>query len=271
MNRPVLTYQEIRPPESLRDLVECAWSLGGSVPPGLVQTSRVLPDGCMDIVFDFGAEPSSDTARGAVVGTMTRAEVFHTEGDLDVFGVRFLPGGAPRVLGTPAHELTDGSAELSHWAGSEASFIVERLAHAGGFADRARILWRFLAERASGAVGRLHVIRAADVLMHAHQDISMASLADEIGVSRRTVERAFTEEVGISPKLSARIGRFRRAVNILLDFPDMTLGRAAHASGYFDQSHFNREFRAFAGLSPSEWKVERVGVASVQATDSVIA
>jgi len=81
--------------------------------------------------------------------------------------------------------------------------------------------------------------------------LSITSLAEEIGASRKHLAQRFREEIGVSPKTLARLLRFRHALGLLRK-NDLGVGEVARRCGYFDQAHLNRDFRAFAGASPRE-------------------
>jgi transcriptional regulator GlxA family with amidase domain len=81
--------------------------------------------------------------------------------------------------------------------------------------------------------------------------VSVEALARDAGVSVRTLERHFLTHVGLSPKRWLRILRFQRVVGEGDPGPDL-LGRALRA-GYYDQAHFLRDFREFAGTTPGRF------------------
>jgi AraC-like DNA-binding protein len=87
--------------------------------------------------------------------------------------------------------------------------------------------------------------------------VSIASLADEVGWSGRYLTDRFRAEIGLRPKEAARVARFDRARRALR--PAARLADIAAANGYADQSHFVREFNAFAGCSPSRWLADEFG------------
>jgi transcriptional regulator GlxA family with amidase domain len=83
--------------------------------------------------------------------------------------------------------------------------------------------------------------------------LRMAALETETGFGLRRIERRFERRLGISPKAHARIIRFQAAV-ASLGAPDMSgWADRAFACGYADQAHLTREFKALAGLSPSDY------------------
>lgn len=80
--------------------------------------------------------------------------------------------------------------------------------------------------------------------------MSVAGIAADVGWSRKHLTNRFREQAGLPPKVMARVLRFRRAVDLL--GRGTGLAEAAFASGYYDQAHLNREFRALSGWTPTE-------------------
>jgi AraC-like DNA-binding protein len=92
------------------------------------------------------------------------------------------------------------------------------------------------------------VSRAITMLDNVTTDAGVAGVAKALGKSERQLERRFLARVGVSPKRFAILRRFERAVALAKTSPSLTA--AAHDAGYFDQSHFVRDFRRFTGHSP---------------------
>jgi transcriptional regulator GlxA family with amidase domain len=83
-------------------------------------------------------------------------------------------------------------------------------------------------------------------------DLRVETAAAQAGAGRRHLERLFREEVGVGPKVFARLVRFQAAAARVIGEPEVPLVRVSGESGYFDQSHMIRDFLAFAGSSPDE-------------------
>lgn len=82
----------------------------------------------------------------------------------------------------------------------------------------------------------------------------MAEMAPLLGASSRQLARRFDATVGVSPKEFSRVTRFLRAVRKLDQGGHVTLTETALECGYFDQAHFNHDFREFAGITPREFQ-----------------
>jgi len=83
--------------------------------------------------------------------------------------------------------------------------------------------------------------------------VSVAAIAAETGWSRRHLSDRFGAEVGLPPKTVARILRFERVTDALRVQRGAALAEIAYACGYADQAHLNRDFRAFAGTTPTDF------------------
>ena len=95
----------------------------------------------------------------------------------------------------------------------------------------------------------------ASELVSAHAgSITVQGLAEATGLGRRQLERRFLATVGTSPKVAARIARFRGAVARLHLDSEIELSRVALNSGYADQAHFTREFKSLAGVPPGVYR-----------------
>jgi AraC-like DNA-binding protein len=117
--------------------------------------------------------------------------------------------------------------------------------------SRIKVLEDLLTERLSVDSGEdIFVRQACNYLVHSEGQYSVTDLAKLIGFSERQLERKFKRQVGLSPKRLSRILRFQKFLQIAQNSKSLTLTDAALACGYFDQSHFIKDFTAFSGVSP---------------------
>lgn len=240
------TYGEFAPDPRLADVVECFWTGSGHSGAQPVQ-HRILPDGCMDIIFDL--RPSSD-ATAFVVGTMSRPHLFTTQGWTRSLGVRFRPGGLRAFVRLDATELVDEEADLQHFWCARATELREKL---GELPTRPAVeLLQITLLKSRVYPVDPYIAFCVSQLTRPGERVRLRDLERGAGLSERQLERRFASSIGVSPKLFARIARFRTAVRRA----ENHVGRIDWAAlaaecGYADQSHLAREFREFSGLSPT--------------------
>lgn len=177
--------------------------------------------------------------------------------------VNFTTIGARLFYGIPLHELVNRSVELEDVLGSEGRTLTDRLNDTPGWDARfaileSAILARF--ERAAmpsrGVDWAVHQLQASGG-MH-----GIGELGESLGWSPRRLIDEFRDCAGMPPKAVARIIRFERTLARMQQSPEARLVDIAVEGGYYDQAHFNREFRALSGMTPSQLRaeLERTGV-----------
>jgi AraC-like DNA-binding protein len=173
--------------------------------------------------------------------------------------VNLTPLGARRLLGVPMHELTNRVVGLGDLLGPTAPLLVERLAETADWTEQFELLDAALARRLSEtAASAPEVAWAFDRLRASGGRTSVAALTGELGWSRRRLGEAFRDQIGLSPKLLARILRFERVVARLRVEDPQRWADVAYDAGYYDQAHFNRDFRELAGTTPSAFLASRL-------------
>ena len=205
----------------------------------------------MDLLFDFKA---GNTGRAAVIGTMSRPLIFRMTGPVDLLGVRVRPGGLAGFFALEAAELTDARVDLTNFWGPLAQETWQRLGEATP-ADRVGLLQEVLGARANGRPYIDPFIRHCVTRIEAARGgLRMGDLERSTGLSARQLERKFARNLGISPKTFARVVRFKSVVAAAdrPDPPDWV--RLAGDCGYADQPHLVREFKAFSGLTPTDYR-----------------
>lgn len=249
-----MRYREHQPCSILAPYVECFWTHTTVGHAGAHQ--RVLPDGCTDIIVRM----SNDRTEAMVVGTMRTAQVVADARSTAYVAVRFRAGGSMPFLGIPLAPLTDSEAGLRDLWGDGAERIAEATTAPSDAEGAARALERALLTRmARVGIGKGHdrarglLIAATSALSRTGSAHSVAALAADLGVTERTLERVFNERVGVGPKSFGRIARFRRLVDALAPTAEPDWCGHAFDAGYYDQAHMIREFRALAGVTPTDY------------------
>lgn len=167
------------------------------------------------------------------------------------------PLGARGLFGLPAGELAGVALCGEELLGGSARRLQERLQAAQSWPERFGLLDSVFGRRLDRS-GRppTEVVRAWALLRRSHGQASIASIARQVGWSDRHLGRQFEIEIGLTPKIAARVIRFDRARRLL---PRVPAAQIAVRCGYTDQSHLIRDFVAFTGLSPTRWLAAEVG------------
>ncbi len=224
------TYAEKAPPAYLAGDVHSVWrsSFGTS--------SSILPDGCLDIVVApdrvFVAGPDTTAwSSGYAVGA-------------PLYGIRFLPGRAPRVLGVAASELLNQRVQLLDLWGRPAKRIVSKL-----YADPIPELTKLVAERLDRPeVDPVDPLVDLAVRRLQRGGSRVTAVLRDLDLSDRQLRRRFASSVGYGPATYLRVARLQRVRDLALGTP-LSLADLAFEAGYADQAHLSRDVRELAGAT----------------------
>lgn len=248
-------YREYPPDIRLSHLIETYWVSDAMV--SSASTQRILPDGCVDIIFNFANNDGTGRLlpfMPHVIGTITSfLDVSYYAGTVQMLGIRFCPNGITAFTRTPVYELTDKSVELAlmetlfdkHFYEGLPEFqtMKERIVYIEGYL-LGRLLNCFISEK--------RIDYAVEYIRKANGLVSVKQIAEKACLSERQLERRFKSAIGISPKTFSRIMKFKHTVDYLRCCPKDSLYMTALECGYFDHSHLIKDFKAFGGTLPNE-------------------
>jgi len=225
-------YREFAPPTGLAFVVACLWENHGI----REQEQRVIPDGCVDLVWLNGEL--------LVVGADTGPVMFAPTGAGEpVSGIRLRPGAAGAVLGIAASEVRDARVPATAvWPGFAAA-LSEALADP---ATRLDLLARTVLQRK----GELDGLVAAAARRLAAPSARIGSVAADLGVSERHLHRRTVAAIGYGPKTLGRVARLRLLITLCERSPALPLAQRAAAAGYASQAHMSDDVRRLTGLTP---------------------
>lgn len=240
-------YLEYAPNPRLKDFVACYWSLKTTENANLTN-HRVLPDGCIDLVFDNFSGTS-----GVMVGSMTSAVAVNLPPMSRFFGVRFRPGGAASFIKISLKEITDAQLNLiGVWRDADAE--LSTISVNAEFRQQISIIENFLERKFIGGNSLNPKITAAvDIFISSEGKCSIDTLSRKLEISRQHLNHIFTEVVGLNLKTFARITRFQFALKRARRSPLKDWADLALESGYYDQAHFISEFKSITKLTPTKF------------------
>jgi len=193
----------------------------------------IMPDGCLDLLWDG--------TRLFVAGPDTAARWHRSPAGTTFVGLRFSGGLGPTLLGVPADELLDRSANLEDlWPGRQVRVLTEQVE-----ADAPTALEAWVVRRVARCDQDPFGPR---VLAMAKEGTPIAVMAERLSISPRQLHRRCLPAFGYGPRRLSRVVRFQRALEeVRCGIP---LAQVAAASGYADQAHLSREVRSLAGTTP---------------------
>lgn len=251
------------------------WVQGNWVPPGLApvveriwyfegminaRRERVFPTGRAELVVHVGRPyrsitQASDFSSVNANGLMLRPEVIEGPNEHSVvMGIRFQPAGMLSVFGPAVEDMTDITLDVADLMPYAARELEERCATADSPQRRLQIAAGWVAERLRVHAPPAPVVGwATRALDRSGGQLAIGTLIDMSGYSRTRFFETFRRHTGVSPKIYARLARFRHAMEELRSADDSIAG-VAFSSGYYDQSHLTAEFNTFAGMSPRAFR-----------------
>jgi AraC-like DNA-binding protein len=212
---------------------------------------RGLPSRSLTLVVTIDGTVDLDQGRFAALcgGLHDEAVIITHDGFQHGVQCDLTPLGMRAFFGLPAGQLSGVTVGLDA-LDAPAAELRERLQTATTWADRFTELDLVLGRLVRPVRQRVEVAWAWQRLA---AGVPVGEIAAEVGWSRQHLSTRFAAEYGLTPKVMARVMRFERANRMLRGERRPTLTEVAAACGYTDQAHFNRDWRALCGATPTEW------------------
>jgi AraC-like DNA-binding protein len=253
-------YSLSRPAGALAPYIEHYWHVDAAPDRPFDLTVDVFVDLRADLIFNFGV-PYQRTVSGGETRALARSNLdaqrlrpirIVQHGVVRVAGVRFRVGGLMPFVARPVQEFTNRIVGLDEAFGHDGV----RLEHAvgqlmGDDAAQGRAMDAFFLDRMDHRPEHDLVHSLVAQIDASAGRLSVTELSRLSGRSTRTIDRLFRRHLGTGPKTYAQIARFQRCLARLTKDPGMTLSQVAVEGGYFDHSHFVRDYRRFAGTAPA--------------------
>jgi AraC-like DNA-binding protein len=227
----------------LSDLVERHWLVSWSLPRGRSESVTLLPHPCVNLIFDGGPV--------AIAGVGRERFTYPYTGTGRVFGVKFRPGAFRPFYGGPVVELTDQMVPLTTLWGAAAEEFAAELTAAPELADLVAVAERHLRAHWPEPDPEIDTVkRIVSALLYDRTITRVDDVSTRFGIPSRTLQRLFERYVGVSPKWVLRRYRVHEAAARLAEGTSGTWAEVAAELGYFDQSHFIRDFTRAVGITP---------------------
>ncbi|MCK0146529.1 helix-turn-helix domain-containing protein [Arenibacter sp. F26102] len=227
------------------------------------QKQRIVPDGCIELAFILGDDIKRYTSenefilqpRAMVLGQTIEPFYIEPTGFVKTFAVRFYPYGFANFVSEPISNLANKETPINLLFEAEnADDLEQKIIKSENTEQRISIIENFLLDRLNNekTIDRI-VKNTIHSLISANGSTSINSILKDDLSKRRQLERNFKKQIGVSPKQLGKVIRLQTALKMLLDQKPKNLTDIAYESEYFDQAHFIKDFREFAGINPKEF------------------
>lgn len=213
---------------------------------------RVVPDGCIDIVFEY----YEDKMRGFACGTPVCFKIDKRPECDDIFGVRFMPGIQPALIDVTMHELCNKRICLEPILKGCSEWL-KAMAKEKDFYQRIRIFleaYTRISNKQEKPFGKKELVMSVKQMVYDSDGrIKISQLQENTGYSERYINKVFIEEMGFPPKTFCKIIQFQRALEFLNYGAPGKMTDASVDLGYYDQPQFIRDFTKYAGMTPNKY------------------
>ena len=261
LERTSMNAKIFKPSEYLVDFVKCYWTLDGAKET-TPKRNTIVPDGTMKLIFHYGDlywhHPENRDSflqpRCFLIGQLTKPYVVEPDGDTGTFAVRFHSDGFLPFATIPIKEMENTPIPLERLFGEEGLKLELKILEANGVLERIEIMESFLLSRLNSKELMDRVVKSTiETILTANGQLSINALSKQSSLNRRVLSRKFSSTVGLSPKQLSKIIRLQISLKSLLNKDVSKLTDLAYENGYFDQSHFIKDFKIFTGVTPKEF------------------
>lgn len=261
-----MQFTRIIPKKELINLIECFWIVENDDPTPLVQ--KIIPDGFPEIILHFG-DPYSiklrdqweHQSKSLLAGQITSYFHLQNTGRSSILGVKCKPTALTHLFKIFMNELTNHVVELNNAIAGQWDTLENTLRSADNHMHRIELIQETLTKIRPENFTEMPIEKAIAVIFSEKGLISVADICDAAATSERQLERLFKKYIGLSPKFYSRIIRFSYVFQVVQE-REMNGIELGLESGFYDQSHFIKNFKAFTGEDPSRYFFDQPNLAN---------
>ena len=259
-----MLYQKFKVSPILSPFVETFYIWECSVKHQAELIVESPPNGYASMVFNYGDAygiinekyQNRTVPSSFISGQATKRYQLHLKGNLGMIGIVFKPAALNTIFGLPMYEFSDERVDLNDVLGKDVVFLNQQILEAQGSPERVDILDQYLTGKvlqAKKAFDRTDYV--ANMILQKRGILPIQDLAKELYVCPRQFQRQFLSKVGVSAKYYARISRMSSVCAQLAQskWSVQDWHELIFQYGYYDQSHFIKEFSEFMGKAPSTY------------------
>jgi len=248
--------ERAQPSPPLQPFVECYWLIEFDEPP---HTQKIIPDGFPEVIFHFEDPYRINLhgdwdlqAKSLFAGQIRKYFFLENTGRARMFGLKLKPTAPRHLFGLSMYDYTDQVADLSSIDSQSLRELETNVRAQVHFDKLVAASEQYLMSILERDIHSNQADLAIDLILQHKGSIDVNSICSQLAISERHLERLFRDYVGLPPKFYARIIRFSNIFK-LVESQDPAWADLVYESGFYDQSHFIRNFKTFTGEDPSSY------------------
>lgn len=256
-----MIYETYIPSYPLSEIVDYFWYVNGVVNHS---REKILPAGNQELMInlsdsfkmeDYSGEVDKECRKMWFSSILTRPIIIHTS-VTNVIGISFKNTGAYSLFGFPLTEFNNYVTDLENVWNNKVTDIRDRLLELESIHSKFELLDKLLTKEIKNEVSLNGSVEYAIGLMG---DYTITEICQKVGFTNKHLNYLFKKHMGISPNKYRRIRQFQKSINMIGSNSNVDLQEIAYKSGYYDQSHFIRDFKEFTDYTPTEFLKKNTG------------
>jgi methylphosphotriester-DNA--protein-cysteine methyltransferase len=260
-------FERITPGPGTNRFIECFWIVEEADPTPVIQ--KIIPDGFPEIIFHYGDpylikldKKWSKQSLSLFGGQITNHFFLKNTGVSNILGIKLKPAAASLLFDIDMHALTNRVVSLKTVGGSKLKTFAGLLNKNVDQVTRIAAIDEYLSRYEGVGSNDSTINTAVGRILSSNGMVSVGEICKECGCSERQLERMFRKFIGVSPKLYCRIIRFAYVFQVVQGKEALNGSELGIASGFYDQSHFIKNFKAFTGEDPSRYFFDQPNLAN---------
>jgi AraC-like DNA-binding protein len=263
MFHPPAAYHEFTPSPDLAPFVKCYGFLEYDLPESVTVTNHFLPFGHPYLVISYRGKMWNDNSpfrreefsNCHIAGQLLQHYYHYHSGDLGTVAIYFQPTGFNQLFGLPMTELTQNNIGVREFFGADGEPLISRISSMKSTLQKINAFEDMLRAHSKKKQKTKDSSHWAVQLIQENPRQSVDEVCANLQVTSRHLRRKFKEKVGMGPKYYLRICRFHRALQLNHQYPQIDLQDLSFQCGYYDHSHFIKDFKQFSGKSPYDYLI----------------
>lgn len=253
-----MIFDQLAPNQSITHLIACYWVVENS--DKTISEQKIIPDGFPEIIFHY-KDPYEININGSwelqsknlVAGQITNHFYLRNTGVSGMIGIKFRPAALTQLFHFNMSQLVNKVVDISSSIQNEFNPLIELANSPLSYHDKISLIDAWLVDFITTDTDSTHHIEVViEKIFEENGMIQVNALTQLLNISERQMERIFKQFVGLSPKFFCRIIRFNYIFKLITK-EKCSWTDLAFSSGFFDQSHFIKNFKEFTGEDPSAY------------------